>query len=114
MAPYGAALHRLILNEVQRAKLPFSQFGTIDVVVQFEVDRRGKLAQFQIVQSIGGKIVDDHVEQVMRRAARRFPPPPPVMLVGDRAVFRLPFRFAVDVEPVRDGLGFPRQPLAVP
>lgn len=110
MMPYGETLHRLILDEVRRARLPFRQAGTFDVTVRFDLDRRGRLIHFSVLKGIGAKIVDDHIEQIVRRAARRFPPPPAGLITTDRIVLTLPFRFLIPSEDVRDGLGFPRRP----
>jgi TonB family protein len=52
----------------------FASPGT--TVARFDLDRRGAVAFFAVLQSSGTKRLDDFVERVVRRASRRFPPPP--------------------------------------
>jgi hypothetical protein len=91
MAPYSAAIHQLILDEVRRTHVPFVLASPAIFVVVFRLDRSGQVVQFAVARNGGLQVIDEYLEMVVRRAARQFPPSP--ANAGNDLKFGLPISF---------------------
>lgn len=92
MTPYGAALHRLILDEVRRTHVPFMLASPAIFVVVFQVDKAGQVGTVSVAYNGGVQVIDEYLVMIVRRAARQFPAPP-ADATAKQLLFGLPISF---------------------
>ena len=93
MSRYSTSIYSLILmhSRPPHARISVPYRGV--VVVQFTIDRQGKLVRCRAIKGFGSTTVDDVAKRIVRRASQYFPAPPPGEMTGDVVTFAVPLRF---------------------
>ncbi|MFC7053488.1 TonB family protein [Hansschlegelia quercus] len=93
MSRYATSIYSLIFMYSRPPHASNLVGGGGAVVVQFSIDRQGKLVQIRAIRGAGRTTYDDAAKQIVRNASRFFPAPPPQEMTGDFKTFVIPISF---------------------
>ena len=92
---YGSMLHDRFHGEWVQPKTAAATGSRMSTVVQFRIEKDGRVSDFRIVRSSGNVVVDESVNAVSKRVTQVDPPPTPLVAAGHYDV-RINFELNVE------------------